>query len=309
MNLRHLVFFHELAKTEHMAKAANNLGISEPSLSYAINKLEQELGVPLFEKDGRNIKLTFFGKTYLQFVEQGLTELNHGQKVISQLLNANEGCIHLGFTYTLGEQLVPELVTNFQKNSNNKHISFEFYQNNTSELLKGLIEEKYDFVLSSFIPNIDGKNTRDKFIFIPLLQQEIILIVPNDHKLAKYKSISLKQIGNCPLIYFSKNSGLRPLLDHLFQSVHVKPNICCEIEEDHTVVGFVKYGYGIALVPHLAQLSHDLVHIVHIKEPDSLHQIYLVLRNPNFLPASASKFQHFVEIYCEKNFVKKNRLL
>ena len=62
MNLRHLVFFQELAKTQHMAIAAEHLGISQPSLSYAINGLESELGVPLFEHEGRNIKLTRFGK-------------------------------------------------------------------------------------------------------------------------------------------------------------------------------------------------------------------------------------------------------
>ena len=65
MNLRHLVFFKELARTQHMAKAAENLGISQPSLSYAIKKLEHELGVPLFEADGRNINLTSIVGVYL----------------------------------------------------------------------------------------------------------------------------------------------------------------------------------------------------------------------------------------------------
>ncbi len=71
MNLHHLQFFQELARTQHMSKAAENLGISQPSLSYAINKLEQELGVPLVEPDGRNIKLTAFGKTYLNYINDG----------------------------------------------------------------------------------------------------------------------------------------------------------------------------------------------------------------------------------------------
>lgn len=67
MNLRHLEFFVELAHTEHMAKAAENLGITQPSLSYAISSIEKELGVPLFEKDGRNIKLSKYGEIYLRY--------------------------------------------------------------------------------------------------------------------------------------------------------------------------------------------------------------------------------------------------
>ncbi len=73
MNLRHLVFFKELARTQYMAKAAENLGISQPSLSYAIKKLEHELGVPLFEADGQNIKLTSIGGVYLKYVTATLT--------------------------------------------------------------------------------------------------------------------------------------------------------------------------------------------------------------------------------------------
>lgn len=73
MNIRHLRFFVELAKTEHMAKAAEKLGISQPSLSYAISSIEEELGVPLFEKEGRNIRLTNYGKIYLEYVKSGLS--------------------------------------------------------------------------------------------------------------------------------------------------------------------------------------------------------------------------------------------
>lgn len=101
MNLRHLMFFRELAHTQHMAQAAENLGISQPSLSYAIKKLEMELNVPLFEPDGRNIKLTPLGKIYLEYINESLNSLNHGNLLIKQLTNPDEGHVNLGFTYTL----------------------------------------------------------------------------------------------------------------------------------------------------------------------------------------------------------------
>ncbi|ANK65426.1 LysR family transcriptional regulator [Loigolactobacillus backii] len=309
MNLRHLIFFRELAHTQYMAKAAENLNISQPSLSYAISHLEQELGAPLFEKDGRNIKLTSFGKIYLEFVQRGLTELDHGQALIGQLLNVNEGHIHLGFTYTLGQRLVPELVTEFQKDQANQQITFSFAQGNTVQLLTDLLDEQYDFVLSSYVAAIGDQNLRNKLTFTPIVQQEIVLAVPNDHPLASRTTVSLNEIQNYPLIYFSKNSGLRPLLDNLLKTANVKPNIRCEIEEDHTIIGFVQYGYGIALVPNLPQLDHSLVHIVHIKESSATHQIYLVLKNNHFSPPSSSRFQNFVENYCQKNFTAKKRLI
>ncbi|MFD0897192.1 LysR family transcriptional regulator [Loigolactobacillus binensis] len=309
MNLRHLIFFRELARTQYMAEAAENLDISQPSLSYAISHLEQELGAPLFEKTGRNIKLTAIGKTYLAFVERALDELDHGDELIAQLLDVTAGHIRLGFTYTLGQRLVPELVTEFQKQQSNRQITFSFSQNNTTELLTGLLNDQYDFVLSSYIAKIGNQSLRDKLTFVPLVKQEIVLAVPNKHPLARFDTISLKQIQNYPLIYFTKNSGLRPLLDQLLQTAHVQPNIQSEIEEDHTVIGFVQYGYGIALVPNLPQLDRRLVHIIHLKEADAKHQIYLVLKDNHFIAPSATRFQNFVERYCQENFTTPQRLL
>ncbi|MCL5459542.1 LysR family transcriptional regulator [Loigolactobacillus coryniformis] len=309
MNLRHLIFFRELARTQYMAETAENLDISQPSLSYAINHLEHELGVPLFEKDGRNIKLTALGKTYLTFVEHALNELDNGHALINQLLDVTAGHIRLGFTYTLGQRLVPELVTQFQKDSANHQITFSFGQNNTVELITDLLNDQYDFVLSSYITKLGDQSLNDKLSFIPLVNQEIILVTPNNHPLAHYDTISLQQIRQYPLIYFSKNSGLRPLLDNILQTAGIQPNIQSEIEEDHTIIGFVQYGYGIALVPNLPQLNPTSVHTIHLKETYANHQIYLVLKNNHFLTPSASRFQSFTKHYCQEHFVDKHQLI
>lgn len=109
MNLRHLEFFIELAKAEHMAKTAETLCISQPSLSYVIKNLEAELGVPLFEKDGR---------IYLNYAE-----LKEGSKYIESLLNINCGYINLGFTFTMGQDLILRLIYEFKK-TNKKILAF-----------------------------------------------------------------------------------------------------------------------------------------------------------------------------------------
>ena len=114
MNIRHLRFFVELAKTEHMAKTAEKLGISQPSLSYAISSIEEELGVPLFEKEGRNIRLTNYGKIYLEYVKSGLSDLDRGGEYIAELLDVNRGHIRVGFTFTMGQDLIPQLICNIQ---------------------------------------------------------------------------------------------------------------------------------------------------------------------------------------------------
>ena len=113
MNLNYLRYFRVLAKMEHYTKAAEELAITQPSLSHAMSTLEKELGTYLFEKDGRNIKLTKYGKIYYEYVEKALGELEEGEKRIKELIGIGPGSVELGYIFTLGPEFVPKLVNGF----------------------------------------------------------------------------------------------------------------------------------------------------------------------------------------------------
>ena len=91
MNLNQLHYFSKLAKAEHYTKAAEELGISQPSLSHAIGSLEQELGTKLFEKQGRNVVLTKYGKIFREYVDETLRTLDAGVKKVRTLTGQTEG--------------------------------------------------------------------------------------------------------------------------------------------------------------------------------------------------------------------------
>ena len=93
MNYNQLVYFSTLAHIEHYTKAAEILGISQPSLSHAISNLENELGIYLFEKQGRNVRLTRYGKIYLSYVDSALDELEKGNKQMNRFSDIESGTI------------------------------------------------------------------------------------------------------------------------------------------------------------------------------------------------------------------------
>jgi len=309
MNLRHLIFFKELARTQHMAKAAENLGISQPSLSYAIKKIETELGVPLFEADGRNIKLTSIGGVYLKYVTATLNDLSQGNELVKQLMNPNTGHISMGFTYTLGQQLVPELITQFQKKQENQEITFELGQGNSGELLKSLASEKYDLVLASNVEKIGDQLTSSLFDFIPLVQQEIVAAVPADHPLASKTAVRVRDLSPYPMISFSQNSGLRPLIDQILSNAHIQPKIAYEVEEDHTMAGFVCHNMGVALMPYLPLLDKSAIQLKHLVDQPLNHQIYLVIRRNSFITPAVHRFQEFARSYCWQYYTNQERLI
>ncbi|QFR62485.1 LysR family transcriptional regulator [Levilactobacillus zymae] len=309
MNLRHLVFFKELARTQHMSQAAENLGISQPSLSYAIKKLEEELQVPLFEPDGRNIRLTNLGETYLKYVTVALNNLDEGDELLSQLINPNTGHINLGFTYTLGQRLVPELIQNFSAQSQNQKITFSLGQSNSQDLLDELNNEKYDLVLASQVTQLHDQDTERLFSFYPIVQQEIVVAIPNQHPLAQKPHIYLNDLKDEPLIMFSQNSGLRPLIDKILAQKRIRPHIKFQVEEDYTMVGFVQRGLGIALIPNLPQLDPSAVTLRHLEDNQLEHELYLISRQNNFMTPSVQRFQEFVRQYCWQHFTQPQQLI
>ena len=294
MNIRHLRFFVELAKTEHMAKTAEKLGISQPSLSYAISSIEEELGVPLFEKEGRNIRLTNYGKIYLEYVKSGLSDLDRGGEYIAELLDVNRGHIRVGFT--MGQDLIPQLIYKFKQEKDTKDITFSFVQGTTDDLVDQLVNDNLDLVVS---PAPDLPGLEDKVDISHLVDQEMLAVVPFSNPLAqKY-----------PMIYYSKSSRLRPLLDKMFAEAVVKPKIIMESMEDHTIIGFVHWGYGVAIVPHLPQLDPRTVKLLHIDENLGVHPIFVVKKSDHFLTPAVTRFEQFIKSYCRKHYNNEHKLV
>ena len=137
MNLFYLKYFVELAHVRHYTKAAQNLCITQPSLSHAVAQLENELGVPLFERNGRNTTLTRFGREFLVCAENTLATLDSGIEAARRSA-AGEGLIRLGFVRPAGVEYVPRLAREFLEKNSGSDIHFTFDTGPTVTLLEDL---------------------------------------------------------------------------------------------------------------------------------------------------------------------------
>ena len=288
MNLNHLSYFRVLAKLEHYTQAAEELSITQPSLSHAISLLEKELGVTLFQKEGRNIVLTKCGKIFLEKVKESLKILDDSVLELKSISNG-EGYIDLGFLRTLGTNFVPRLSKSYIENNPDKKINFNFHtETTTADLIKSLKEQKYDMIFCS-------KSEKEKNIeFIPVSAQKLVLIVPSNHELAKYDSITLEQTVEYPQIVFSSKSGLRQIIDNLFDSIGKKPQITYEIEEDQVIAGLVSNNFGIAIVPYMPILKFMDLKTIEIKSPTWERNFYLAVLKDKTLTPIAENFKSFV---------------
>lgn len=287
MNLDYLRYFVKLAEIRHYTKAAEQLCITQPSLSHAIHLLESELGVPLFEKSGRNTVLTRFGEEFLDCSKRTLATLDQG---IASLQHSaqGEGFLRLGFVRFLGIEYIPKLAAQFLAANPNKHIQFEFHTERTQALLQGLLNQTYDLVFCSK-PSPELHLTA-----VPVTQQDLVLIVPKNHPLSKQHSVDLAETLPYPQICFSKSSGLRDVIDDLFATAGGMPQVAYETEEDQVIAGLVAQGFGVAVVPYMDLLLKLDLSILQISAPPYKRDFFVVTNDAVFLPPVAQNFRQFV---------------
>ncbi len=287
VNLDHLRYFVCLAQVQHYTRAAQQLCISQPSLSHAIHQLEAELGVPLFEKTGRNTTLTCFGEEFLRSTRQSLAALDEGVEALRRSARG-EGLIRLGFLRVLGCDYIPRLAAEFLAAHPGENIRFTFHSDRTQPLLDCLTEQRCDLIFCSKpAPELP-------FTAVPVFQQELVLIVPQNHPLAERSEVDLTEILPYPMVYFSRDSGLRRVVDGLFAAIGAAPHIACETEEDQVVAGLVAHGFGAAVLPDMDLLEKLDVVKLRLHSPDHRRDVFLVTDRGRFLSPAADRFRRFV---------------
>lgn len=287
MNLFYLRYFVTLAHVQHYTKAAEQLCITQPSLSHAIAQMEKELGLPLFEKSGRKTTLTRFGEEFLSCAEHTLSVLDGGIESIQRSARG-EGLIRLGFLRTLGVEFIPRLAASFLKEHSALDIRFTFHTGVTQDLLDGLAARKFDLVFCSQPP--ENRN----FTAVPVQKQELVLIVPGSHPLAHLPSVDLSETAPYPQIFFEKSSGIRAVVDKMFTQAGIIPQIAYETEEDQVIAGLAAQGFGIAVVPYMDLLLKLDLKILQISSPASERSLFMIHDSHVFMPPSVQRFRQFV---------------
>ncbi len=290
MNLFYLKYFVELAHVRHYTKAAQNLCITQPSLSHAVAQLENELGVPLFERNGRNTTLTRFGREFLVCAENTLATLDSGIEAARRSA-AGEGLIRLGFVRPAGVEYVPRLAREFLEKNSGSDIHFTFDTGPTVTLLEDLKRGRYDVV---FCSEPFGET---QLTAVPVSNQELVLITPAEHPLAKKKSINLDEALEYPMVYFTRESGMRAVVEELFEKTGKSPKIAYETQEDQVIAGLVANGFGIAVVPYMELLHRLDVSIIKLAKPQYSRKIYMVTDNSIYMPPVVEKFCEYVKMY------------
>ncbi|WP_088228344.1 LysR family transcriptional regulator [Desulfosporosinus sp. FKB] len=279
-------YFQVVAQLQHFTKAAETLNISQPALSRSIARLEEELGVPLFERQGRTVVLNGYGRIFLNRVNRAIQEVTLGQQEIQDLIDPSQGSVSLGFIHSQGSNLVPDLLGTFHKNF--PGIRFMLYQNLTNQVIDQLETGDIDFCFCS------QPLAHENVHWIQLFTEEIILIVPREHPLAQRKTVKLAELSEEPFIAYKKELSLGEITDRLFREAGITPKVTFEGEEIGTIMGLVAAKLGIALIPKVKAFDMSGLSQVHVSAPLCQRVIGMAWVEGRYLSPAAKRFKEFV---------------
>ncbi|MDQ0197977.1 LysR family transcriptional regulator [Neobacillus ginsengisoli] len=286
MEWQQFEYFQTLARMQHVTHAAEALSISQSALSRSIARFEDEIGVPLFERQGRSIRLNKYGHIFLKRVDSMMKEFYEGKQEIQDLLDPEQGEVSLGFLHTLSTNLIPDLIASFR--SNYPKINFQLGQGPSHTLLEHLQLGEFDLCL------IAPMEIKPPIQWRQLWSEELFVIVPKDHKFSNNQNITLEEIADESFIHLKKGFSLRMAIEQLFKEAGITPKITFEGEEADTVAGLVAAGLGISILPNLKGTDQSKISQIRVRWPKCQRTIGIAWVEGRYLSPATQKFKQFV---------------
>jgi DNA-binding transcriptional LysR family regulator len=284
--------FVAVASEEHLTRAAESLGVPQPTLSRSIARLEAELGVALFTRNGRSIRLTRHGRFLYEASMRVIPALAASLSHLASEADPARGRVALGFLHTLGREAVPRLLRDFR--GERPHVRFGLVQGGADALLTRLRQGEIDLCLTAPLPPAGDSVTARE-----LGEQRIDLFVPAGHRLARRgRGVRLAEAADEEFICMKPGHGLRGITDDLFRAAGFEPDIAFEGEEADTVRGLVGAGLGVSLLPATApSLSDPAVAALRITSPRAARTVGIAWMADRPLTAPAAAFRDFALTY------------
>ncbi|GHO98190.1 LysR family transcriptional regulator [Reticulibacter mediterranei] len=284
MDLLQLRYFQVVARLEHMTKAAEELFIAQPSLSKTIRRLEREMGVPLFERQGRVIRLNTFGKTFLAHVETMFRELEEGQRKVRDMAGLEHGEVSLSATTVFW---LPDLLHRFQ--TRYPSVRFHLSQCELAEMAHRLETGVCDFC---FVPApLPSRGLQWKL----LRTEEILLVVPPTHRLAGQEGVPLSEVARETIVIERVGTGLRDQMESCCRQAGFTLRPSYEIDEPAALFAFVQAQLGVGFTTALMKKRVHEYGLTTLHLTPACQRAYgAAWHQEHYLSQAARAFHHFL---------------
>ncbi|CAG7607844.1 HTH-type transcriptional regulator CynR [Paenibacillus solanacearum] len=261
MELQQLQYFRTVARLEHMTQAAKELNITQPALSRTISRLEDDIGVPLFERTGRQIRLNRYGEIFLAHLERSFLELDQAKKKINDLAQLETGSVSIA---TTNVSIFPSLVSSFLRQY--PDVRIRQYLRSDINMYRLLETGEIDFCISA--EPVEGPDIE----WAPLYSEPLLLLVPREERFIRRHEVRLSEMADEKFIHASANNDSASALEHLCRQAGFTPKISFEGNDSAVIGEMVSLGLGISFIPSLlwekfSDIIKDRLHVLAVTDP------------------------------------------
>jgi DNA-binding transcriptional LysR family regulator len=295
MELRHLVYFEAVARHQHVSRAAAELSVAQPAVSKQIHDLERELGgVALFERVGRNVRLTEAGQALLEHVRIILAQVEAARAEIQERMGLERGRVAIGAPPTVGIQLLPGVLVAF--NERYPGLELVMREGGTQTML-GLLETgEVDLAVVTLpVPEARRKEGRGGLHVAVLFTEELVVVVSPAHPLAGRGTVRFAELAAEPFLLYPQGYGMRDKTLEACQRAGFTPRIVLDGGEMDMVLRLAETGLGIALMPRLALEGSRSLVALRVSDQRLERTMALVSRDDRALAPAARALRDFLE--------------
>ncbi|MDD3799211.1 MAG: LysR substrate-binding domain-containing protein [Novosphingobium sp.] len=261
MDLRQLRYFTVLAETLNFHRAAERLNISQPPLTVAIRKLEADLGVQLFERGTRGVRLTAAGKAALEPAREALAQAQMVRDAVMQGGKGELGRLRVWFVGSAVSERLPRVISAYRQRF--PRVELELEETTSAEIAEALEARQIDVGLVR-LPIMRRVSLELEVIE----DDELVAAMPADHVLARRKSVALAELSGQPFIIHGPVSVLHTTTILACQKAGFAPRVAQEATQVQTILSLVQSGLGVGLVPaRMARFAPENVRLMPLAEP------------------------------------------
>ena len=280
MRTEQLEAFVEVARRGSVSRAAEDLYVTQPTVTARLKGLEQELDAKLFVRSQRGMRLSDAGRAFLPYAERTLDTVSSGRRLLQELARGEGGQLALGAAPAVSTYVLPRILTRFRRM--HPKVSLAVRTGHSEEVLELVLREQVQLGL--------GRNLRHPDIeAIPLYEDELVLVADPRHSFAQQETVDPDALVDVQLILFDRTSSYRRLTSDFFESVGAVPRGVMELDNIDAAKKMVEQGLGVALLPHTAvtrELEGGTLKVVNLAEAAAPAQRIVVFRRRDAGPPS-----------------------
>jgi len=307
MNQRELLYIKTIADCKSISGAAKKLYIAQPSLSQAVQKIEEELGTKLFVRNPDGMTLTYAGEKYYIAAVEILNIYDDFKNEITYINDLKKGRVTLGITNFLGTYMLPELIYNFSS----RYPNIEIYvkELTSSEIEKSLLDGTIDLGIMHTHPMLDSHTIKNDIIF----RDPFVVVAKKGHHLSRvtksdktkpYPLIDIDLIKEEKFILVEKSRRIRQVCDIFLNLAKITPNVKLTLKNFETLRRIASTGFGITLIPlsYIKIFEGQYEADYYLIDNENTFWDTCISTNPNiYISKAAKEFINLVHEYYENS--------